>query len=127
MFLQEDYEPCRAILERTARDQSDGLGAFHPDTFSTLQNLGSTQQALGDLEAARATFERVLSGRVAMIGADHPDTTLTRANLVQVLRKLDPPAAGPHIQDLHRLFERPEDSLTTAERTILEFLREEQT
>ena len=58
------------------------LGADHPDTLATLNNLAAAYQDAGRLAggdaALRAGPRRC---RVAKLGADHPDTLTTLNNL----------------------------------------------
>ena len=50
------------------------LGAEHPDTATSLNNLASLHQARGDLPAARPLIERALCICEKVLGPEHPDT-----------------------------------------------------
>jgi tetratricopeptide (TPR) repeat protein len=50
------------------------LGATHPDTLTTLHNLGVGHHAAGDLDEAIAALEIVGPGRKERLVARHPDT-----------------------------------------------------
>ncbi|MEV6821737.1 tetratricopeptide repeat protein [Nocardiopsis dassonvillei] len=57
------------------------LGADHPDTLDTRNNLASWRGEGGDVAGAVAESEVLLEDRVRVLGADHPDTLVTRSNL----------------------------------------------
>ena len=59
------------------------LGADHPDTLGTRNNLALAVREAGDPARAAKLFEALLEDRVRLqaLGADHPNTLATRANL----------------------------------------------
>ena len=67
------------LYERILRDKVSSLGADHPDTLTSMNNLAFTYGELGQHDKALALREKVLAGRTAKLGADHPDT-LTSMN-----------------------------------------------
>jgi tetratricopeptide (TPR) repeat protein len=68
-------------LEQTQAARTAKLGADHPSTFSTQNNLALAYQAAGQLDRAIALFERTLAARTARLGPDHPSTLTTRHDL----------------------------------------------
>jgi hypothetical protein len=76
------HERALAIRERR-------LGADHPDTAQSLNNLANVLYDQGDLDTARTLFERALSVREQRLGADHPDTVRSRQRLAAVVTALD--------------------------------------
>jgi ferritin-like protein len=70
-----------AEFERLLTDRLRVLGADHPDTLRTRNNLASCRGRAGDAAGAVAEFERLLTDRLRVLGPDHPDTLRTRGNL----------------------------------------------
>jgi hypothetical protein len=59
------------------------LGADHPNTLRTRNNLASWWAEAGDVAGAIAEFEVLLTDQRRVLGADHPDTLRTRNNLAR--------------------------------------------
>ena len=57
------------------------LGADHPDTLGSRNNLAGAYQSAGDLGRAIPLYEQTLAGSVRVLGADHPQTKIVRGNL----------------------------------------------
>jgi hypothetical protein len=57
------------------------LGADHPDTLGSRNNLAAAHQAAGDLGQAILLYERTLADSERVLGADHPQTKIVRGNL----------------------------------------------
>ncbi|HYB37805.1 MAG TPA: tetratricopeptide repeat protein [Mycobacterium sp.] len=68
-------------FERLLTEQQRVLGADHPDTLATRNNLAFWRGEGGDVAGAITEFERLLTDRIRVLGADHPDTLATRNNL----------------------------------------------
>ena len=62
------------------------LGADHPDTLSTRNNLATAYRAAGRTAEAITLHEQNLADRERVLGADHPDTLATRNNLATAYR-----------------------------------------
>jgi len=78
---QGDYAGARPLYERSLAIREKALGADHPDTAASLNNLGLLLQSQGDYAAARPLYERSLAIMEKALGADHPDTKIVRGNL----------------------------------------------
>jgi len=61
------------------------LGARHPDTATSLNNLAALLYAQGDYAAARPLLEQALAIRKAVLGARQPDTATSLNNLAALL------------------------------------------
>ncbi len=61
------------------------LGAEHPATLTSMNNLASTLWAQGDLAGARELEEKVRDARSRLLGAEHPDTLTSMNNLASTL------------------------------------------
>jgi tetratricopeptide (TPR) repeat protein len=67
-------EPVVAECERV-------LGATHPDTLISRNNLAVAHRAAGRLGEAIPLYERTLADREQVLGDTHPDTLISRNNL----------------------------------------------
>ncbi len=72
-------------LESVLAYQAEALGAEHPETLGTANNLATTLSSQGDYARARARFMAVLEARTRTLGAEHPETLRTRHNLACAL------------------------------------------
>ncbi|MBK8931881.1 MAG: tetratricopeptide repeat protein [Chloroflexi bacterium] len=68
-----------AVLQRAASEKA--LGPDHPDTATSLNNLGYLLQAMGNLAEARPYYQRALAIVEKSLGANHPNTKIVRGNL----------------------------------------------
>jgi tetratricopeptide (TPR) repeat protein len=57
------------------------LGADHPDTATTYNNIAGVYYSLGDYEQALERLEKALAIQEKVLGADHPDTAATYNNI----------------------------------------------
>jgi Tetratricopeptide repeat len=83
LFLGDQGQPGRAAghLQRALTDSVRVLGADHPDTLTSRNNLAYAWQAAGDLGRAIPLYEQTLADSVRVLGADHPQTKTVRGNL----------------------------------------------
>ncbi|KAF4332557.1 kinesin light chain [Fusarium beomiforme] len=63
------------------------IGADHPDTLTSMNNLAVTYGNQGRWKEAEKLEVQVMERRKAKIGADHPDTLTSMANLASIYRK----------------------------------------
>ncbi len=67
---------------RTALAEAERLlGAEHPQTLTSADNLAFLYQAQGGYAEAEPLFRRALAGRERVLGAEHPDTCQSVNNL----------------------------------------------
>jgi tetratricopeptide (TPR) repeat protein len=83
LFLDGQGQPGRAAgyLQRALAGYLRVLGADHPHTLSSRNNLAGAYQAAGDLGRAIPLYEQTLADRQRVLGADHPQTLTSRNNL----------------------------------------------
>ena len=74
------------IAEPLLADQERVLGADHPDTLATRNNLATAYWTAGRTAEAITLYEQTLADRERVLGADHPDTLKTRNNLAAAYR-----------------------------------------
>ena len=71
---------------QTLADCERVLGADHPDTLASRNNLAGAYESAGRLQEAISLYERTLADRERVQGADHPDTLASRNNLAGAYR-----------------------------------------
>jgi len=104
VYLQAmgEYAAARPYLERALAICEQVLGpkhpdtglSLHPDTATSLNNLGALLRSLGDYAAARPCYERALAISEQVLGPEHPDTAQSLNNLGALLASLGDYAAA---------------------------------
>lgn len=79
------FARARRNEEKALEAQTRSLGAEHPDTLRTLQNLAGTLSTQGDPAGARRLLDQALEAQTRLLGAEHPDTLATLQNLAVML------------------------------------------
>jgi tetratricopeptide (TPR) repeat protein len=67
--------------ERALAIREKALGAEHPSTGTSLNNLAVLLRAQGDYAGAKPLYERALAISEKALGAEHPSTKIIRENL----------------------------------------------
>jgi tetratricopeptide (TPR) repeat protein len=67
-------------------DKERVLGADHPDTLGTRNNLAIAYSDAGRTDEAIRLYEQTLADQERVLGADHPETLATRNNLAIAYR-----------------------------------------
>jgi tetratricopeptide (TPR) repeat protein len=93
------------LFEETLKLNKAKLGADHPVTLTSMNNLAVSYQAADKLDLALPLFEETLKLNKAKLGADHPDTLNSMNNLAsayQAAGKLD--QALPLLEETLKLY-----------------------
>jgi tetratricopeptide (TPR) repeat protein len=72
---------AKPLYERALAISEKALGAEHPDTGTSLNNLAGLLRAQGDYAGAKPLYERALAIREKALGAEHRSTKIIRGNL----------------------------------------------
>ena len=75
-----------AVLRASAGDPEQELGAEHPDTASSLNNLAGLYRDQGNMRRRSRSTMRALAIREQQLGAEHPDTASSLNNLADSTR-----------------------------------------
>ena len=75
------------LFKRTLADCEQTLGADHPYTFRSRNNLAMSYRAAGRTAEAIPLLERTLADCERVRGADHPDTKAAREGLAGLASK----------------------------------------
>ena len=61
------------------------LGADHPSTAGTYNNMGAVYNNKGEYDKALEYYNKALEIRLATLGADHPNTKLVQENVAKIM------------------------------------------
>ncbi|GAT68911.1 NB-ARC domain-containing protein [Planomonospora sphaerica] len=104
-----DLRRATPLLEQTLADHERVLGADHPSTLASRNNLAYAYESAGDLARAIPLYEQTLADSERVLGADHPSTLTSRNNLASTYE-----SAG----DLARAIPLYEQTLADRERVL---------
>ncbi|OAG13187.1 uncharacterized protein CC84DRAFT_1183616 [Paraphaeosphaeria sporulosa] len=79
------YAPAELALQKAWSLRKGLLGREHPDTLTSVSNLGSVLSSQGKYEEAEAMQRRALEGYEKVLGREHPDMLTSVSNLGSVL------------------------------------------
>src|SRR5260221_5761802 len=81
LYQQGKYQEAIPIAKKLLVIQKRVLGPEHPDTVSSLNNLGALYEGMGDYAAAEPLFQQALQIRKKVLGPEHLDTASSLNNL----------------------------------------------
>lgn len=79
------FSEVSEILQEVILIYEKHLGAEHPDTLRSANNLANAQNALGKHADAEQLHRAILEIRERLLGEDHPRTLISRTNLAATL------------------------------------------
>jgi tetratricopeptide (TPR) repeat protein/predicted Ser/Thr protein kinase len=80
-FDMNVYPEAQLHLERAVELRKRTLGPDHPDTLTSMDDLGVLYNLQSKYAAAEALLSQVLAARQRVLGNDHQDTLATMSNL----------------------------------------------
>ncbi|EOD12957.1 hypothetical protein EMIHUDRAFT_452118 [Emiliania huxleyi CCMP1516] len=80
------WEVGEALLREALEASRETLGDNHPDTLTSINNLGMLLEAKGDLDGAEALLREALEARRETLGDRHPRTLTSIYNLGSLLQ-----------------------------------------
>ena len=101
-----DFGGAIEILKDATEEAERVLGADHPDTLRSRNNLALAHRAAGQLNEAIPIHEETLTALTRILGPNHPDTLISRNNLADAYR-----AAG-RVNEAIPLFEETLEAQT---------------
>jgi tetratricopeptide (TPR) repeat protein len=75
------YAGAKPLYERALAIREKALGAEHPSTGRSLNNLAGLLESQGDYAGAKPLYERALAISEKALGAEHLSTKIIRENL----------------------------------------------
>ena len=85
--MQLFHAAAELLLREALEGLHSTLGGRHPNTLSSINNLGSLLQGNGDLAAVELLLREALEGMCETLGRRHPTTLICINNLELVLFK----------------------------------------
>jgi tetratricopeptide (TPR) repeat protein len=88
--LQSDgrYGEAEVVFRNVLEMREGACGPEHPDTLTSVSQLGWVLARQGKYEEAEAMHRRALQGREKVLGPEHPDTLTSMHNLASTLKQL---------------------------------------
>ncbi|KAK3937548.1 hypothetical protein QBC46DRAFT_460804 [Diplogelasinospora grovesii] len=89
-FIRETlgrWEEAEELFVQVMETRKTKLGADHPDTLTSINNLASTLWNQGRWEEAEKLFVQVMETSKTKLRADYPDMLMSMANLASTYRK----------------------------------------
>jgi hypothetical protein len=80
-----EYQQAAALHQLTLGVRERVLGAEHPDTLASRNNLANALYGLGEYQRSAALHQQTLGIRERVLGAEHPTTLGSRNNLANAL------------------------------------------
>ncbi|KAI8680532.1 NACHT domain-containing protein [Fusarium keratoplasticum] len=80
------YEEAEQMNRRALEGREKVLGREHPDTLTSIHNLGWVLRSQGKYEEAEQMNRRALEGCEKVLGREHPHTLTSVSNLASVLQ-----------------------------------------
>jgi tetratricopeptide (TPR) repeat protein len=87
LFLKGWYEEAEVMHGRALRSREQVLGPEHPDTLSSISQLGSVIERQGKYKEAETVHRQALRSREKILGPEHPDTLISTSHLGLVLQR----------------------------------------
>lgn len=72
--LQGKYEEEEAMHRRALDAREKMLGLEHPDTLTSVNDLGLVLDSQGKYEEAEVMYRRAIDSREKVLGFEHPET-----------------------------------------------------
>jgi len=79
------YEPAMALQQAALQTRRDELGDDHPETLSSVHDMGALLQAMGRTDEAQPLIRAALDRSRRVLGDDHPLTMTLIADLAFLL------------------------------------------
>ncbi|KAH0566263.1 hypothetical protein GP486_000338 [Trichoglossum hirsutum] len=85
LYYRGEYKTAEVFIRVSVEARESVLGRQHPDTLTSVNNLGCVLERQGKYEEAEAMHRRALEAREKVLGREHPDTLTSVNNLGWVL------------------------------------------
>jgi tetratricopeptide (TPR) repeat protein len=87
LLLLGEYTTAEGFLRLSLEIREKELGREHPDTLTSVSQLGSVLERQGKYDEAEAMHRRALEGYEKALGREHPNTLTSVSNLGSVLER----------------------------------------
>eukprot|EP00435_Cladocopium_sp_Y103_P070035 s255_g34.t1 len=106
---QSYFPESKILLSDVLEARERSLGAEHPDTLRSVNNLAVCLKAMGMLKDAEPLYRRAVDAKERTLGAEHPSTLVSVNNLASCLQDMG------RLRDAEPLYRR---ALEARERTL---------
>ncbi|OQE11585.1 hypothetical protein PENVUL_c002G01829 [Penicillium vulpinum] len=86
LIRQGAHNEAEVIFRRGLTGCEQALGPNHPDTLTSVNNLGTALKSQGKYLEAEVMYQRALAGREAALGPNHPGTLASVNDIGTALR-----------------------------------------
>ena len=86
LYGRGKYSEAVALAEKALALSEHVLGREHPETLTSVNNLGFFYHSQGRLAEAEPLYKRALDGYERVLGKEHPDTLASLNNLAAFYR-----------------------------------------
>ena len=76
-----DYAKAEPLFQEALRIRQKFLGPEHPETATSLHNLGELYKAMGEYAKAEPLLQEALRIRQKFLGPEHPETATSLNNV----------------------------------------------
>ena len=83
-----DYPKAESFYQRALKIREKALGAEHPKTGISLNNLALNYGKMGDYNKAEPLLKRALQINEKALGPEHPETATTVHNLASLYQNI---------------------------------------
>jgi tetratricopeptide (TPR) repeat protein len=94
LYRAGKYSDAIPLATQSLHLREKALGPDHPDTATSLNNLGELYERMGEYTKAEPLLQGALKIREKVLGPGHPDTANSRNYLAQLYRKMGDSAKG---------------------------------
>jgi tetratricopeptide (TPR) repeat protein len=84
-FILGKYDEAATMHRQVLTLRTKVLGAEHPDTLTSMNNLALVLDSQGNYDEAVAMHRQAFGGYQKVLGAEHPDTLASINNLAHAL------------------------------------------
>ena len=82
------YEEALPIQKEVLLCREKELGAEHPDTLKSVNNMALLLQSMGKLKEAEPLCKRAWEAKEKTLGPDHPSTLISVTNMASLLQDM---------------------------------------
>lgn len=101
---QGEHEEAEKMYREVLKLREKVLGAEHPDTLDTLQDLAYLIESKRQFDEAKLLYEKALSGYQRTLGPNHPDAVSCSENYKSMLEEMNNICPHKSTPDSRRIY-----------------------
>lgn len=87
LYLRGEYKAAEGLVRMSVGTREEVLGPEHPDTLTSVSQLGSVLKSQGKYEETEVIYRRALTGYKKMLKSEYPDILINVSQLGSVLKR----------------------------------------